>query len=240
VPLAESMDHPGPMARGVRDLALLLEVMGGLPGGVPEEVAPQNVVLGRLGGLFEDLADPVMNAAVERVAARLRAAGVTVREAAAPPGFGEVLARHRVVMGVEAAKFHEPRLRRHPDDYGPNIRSLLEEGLRVPAPEYARTKEHQRELGLAFEAYRDGLTAFLLPAARGPAPDAATTGDPAFNSPWSYTGLPVVSFPVERTPDGLPLSVQLVGLDRDEGRLFAAALLCERLVGFDVGEPPVV
>ena len=38
-----------------------------------------------------------------------------------------------------------------------------------------------------------------------------TTGDPVFNSPWSFTGLPTASFPIAFSPDGLPLSLQLVG-----------------------------
>jgi aspartyl-tRNA(Asn)/glutamyl-tRNA(Gln) amidotransferase subunit A len=235
------------MARCVRDLAMLMQGMAAAEGhdtALPDWARgaaskPGDLVLGRLRGLFEELADPVMNAALERVIVRLREAGVTVKDVVPPAGFGEVLQRHRVVMAVEAAQFHEQRLRRHPDDYEPNIRDLLEEGLRVSAPEYARTKEHQRELSHAFRHYRSGLGAFLVPAALGPAPDAATTGDPAFNSPWSYTGLPVVSFPVERTPDGLPLSVQLVGFAWLEDWLFAAAMLCEKIVGFDVGEPPV-
>ena len=58
---------------------------------------------------------------------------------ALPAAFAEVIARHRIVMGVEAAMFHEARLRRHPEDYDPNIRGLLEEGLAcrrrsTPAP----------------------------------------------------------------------------------------------------------
>ena len=36
---------------------------------------------------------------------------------------------------------------------------------------------------------------WITPATVSTAPDPSTTGDPAFNSPWSYTGLPTVSFP---------------------------------------------
>ena len=36
----------------------------------------------------------------------------------------------------------------------------------------------------------------LTPAALGPAPDPGTTGNPAFNSPWSLLGLPTITFPV--------------------------------------------
>jgi aspartyl-tRNA(Asn)/glutamyl-tRNA(Gln) amidotransferase subunit A len=70
----------------------------------------------------------------------------------------------------------------------------------------------------------------VCPAAVGTAPDTTTTGDPAFNAPWSYTGLPTVSFPIGLADDGLPLAIQLVGRPFDEAGLFAAALWCERAI----------
>jgi aspartyl-tRNA(Asn)/glutamyl-tRNA(Gln) amidotransferase subunit A len=74
----------------------------------------------------------------------------------------------------------------------------------------------------------------LAPATTGPAPDKSTTGDPAFNSPWSYTGLPVVSLPAGKTPDGLPLSIQLIGRPFAERELFTTARWCERALGTTV------
>jgi aspartyl-tRNA(Asn)/glutamyl-tRNA(Gln) amidotransferase subunit A len=66
----------------------------------------------------------------------------------------------------------------------------------------------------------------------------ATTGDPAFNSPWSFTGLPTVSLPVERDSAGLPLAIQLVGRPWTEALLLAAAAWCEEALGFSRIEPP--
>jgi Asp-tRNA(Asn)/Glu-tRNA(Gln) amidotransferase A subunit family amidase len=49
-----------------------------------------------------------------------------------------------------------------------------------------------------------------------------TTGDAAFNSPWTYLGVPCVSLP-RLTVDGMPLGVQLVGGRGAEGRLLRTA-----------------
>ncbi len=174
---------------------------------------------------------------MDRACDQLRAAGAVVSDVGLPAAFTDVLARHRIVMAVESAKFHEARLRRHPEDYDPNIRSLVEEGLVCPATEYARTKEHQRRLKKEMEACFAGVDVLLTPAAPGPAPDAATTGDPAFNSPWSYTGLPTVCFPCARSPEGLPLGLQLVGRPWGEADLLAVAAWCEDTLGFRMGEP---
>jgi aspartyl-tRNA(Asn)/glutamyl-tRNA(Gln) amidotransferase subunit A len=250
VPLAASMDHVGPMARCVGDLALLLQAIAGpdrLDPSASESFVPDYQAglrrakwfprLGRLRGLFEERADAVMREALDEACKRLGARGAVIRDVALPAGFGEVTARHRVVMGVEAAMFHEARLRRHPEDYEPNIRSLLEDGLACAPTEYARCKEHQRLLRKEMEACAGMVDALITPAAPGPAPDAATTGDPAFNSPWSYTGLPTVTFPMARDPEGLPLGLQLVGRPWGEGGLLAVAAWCEDALCFQMGEP---
>jgi Asp-tRNA(Asn)/Glu-tRNA(Gln) amidotransferase A subunit family amidase len=252
VPLAPSMDHPGPMARCVRDLALLLQVMGAgafMMDAMPNfqtlldgEMMPPK--LGRVRGLFEDLAEPTVRNMMDDVCLKLTAVMKVRRyvepiaEVALPAGFGTVLADHKIVMAVEAAEFHGDRLRRHPDDYPPRIRGLIEEGLACPAPEYLRCQDQQRRLAQEMHNYFSPdallgrrLHALIMPATTSPAPLADTTGNPAFNSPWSYSHFPSLSFATGHFVDGLPLAVQLVG-DRDrETDLFKAALWCEQALG---------
>jgi aspartyl-tRNA(Asn)/glutamyl-tRNA(Gln) amidotransferase subunit A len=247
------MDHPGPMALCVKDLAILLQAIAGPdPYDPSTDHAPSadylaaldrpasSVRLGRLHGLFDELSEPGMLAWMERVSEHLRRQGAEVVDLGLPTGFAEVLRRHRTVMAVEAASFHGPRLRRHPEDYGPNISALLEEGMSCPALEYAHCKEHQDRLSREIKKCLPEVDALLTPATRGPAPDAATTGDPAFNSPWSYTGLPTVSIPAGWSPDGLPLSIQLVGepWPSAEAHLLAVAAWCERALEFERRTPP--
>lgn len=240
LPLAPSMDHPGPMATCVYDVALVMQViadpgLGDLVSPLRRESRPP--VLGRLRGLFDDRTDAAVRASTDAACQRLAAAGATVRDVALPAAFAEILARHRIVMAVESAAYHAERLRRQPDDYGPCIRELLAEGLACPASEYVRTLEHQRELKAAMAGVFGDVEALVCPATTTPAPAAATTGDPAFNSPWSYTGLPVVSLPTGLV-GGLPVGIQLVGPARGEAGLFAAAAWAERALAVTLGEPP--
>lgn len=240
-PLADSLDHVGVFARTVDDLGMVLEAIGGYDDGDPasEDAVPFRIrqvlnseglfpILGRLRGMFDEMADDEARLAVDEALARLTVAGASIQAAELPIEFAEVLARHRMVMAVEAAAVHEESLREFPEDYLPNVRSLIEEGLRASASEYARTRAHQRRLTRAMESCFDQCDVLVCPATTDPAPDAATTGDPAFNSPWSYTGLPTVSFPVALSRDGLPLSLQLVGRRFDETNLFRIARWCER------------
>jgi aspartyl-tRNA(Asn)/glutamyl-tRNA(Gln) amidotransferase subunit A len=251
LPLAHSMDHVGPIAYCVRDLAILLQTIAG-----PEPSDPHTVALevpdyariaedpsrpprlGRLRGLFDDKAVPVVRALMDSLTKEFTSAGATVMDVAPPNAFSEVLARHRTVMGVEAAEYHAPRLRRHPEEYLPNIRSLLEEGLATTPREYCQCKAHQNLLTQAMEVCFDAVDVLLTPGATGPAPSADTTGDPAFNSPWSYTGLPTISLPARRDADGMPMAIQLVGRRWAEAPLFAVAAWCERILGYGTPLPP--
>jgi aspartyl-tRNA(Asn)/glutamyl-tRNA(Gln) amidotransferase subunit A len=242
LPLAHSMDHLGPLARCVRDVALLAGTIS--YAGECDFVSPlrgtlKPPVLGRPRGFFDRLASQAVRDMMDRVCAQLVERGARIEDVAVPAAFDEVVPCHRVVMAVEAAAYHAERLKRHPDDYGPYITGLLKEGIACPAPEYARCKAHQEELRQQMRACLDReIDAWICPATTMAAPDIGTTGDPAFNSPWSYTGLPVVSFPLGRDAEGLPLAVQLVGGAWSQGRLFEVAAWCEDAMGFDMGDVP--
>lgn len=252
LPLAHSLDHIGPMARCVRDLAPLLKSIAGPDPFDPEAstvpvsdytvqaLAPvtRPLRLGRLRGLFQQRADPEVRQTLDRVCEELRAAGAIIEELALPASFSEVVERHRVLMAVEAAAYHERRFRRHPEEYPPCVSGLLQEGLLCSAAEYARCKEHQQLLTQQMAGIASSVDALLTPATTGPAPSAETTGDPAFNSPWSYVGLPTVSFTVAFSTNGLPLSLQLAGAPWNEGSLLQVAHWCEERVGIEVNLPP--
>jgi len=243
------MDHPGPIGRCVRDLAILLQTIAGYDWDMKPALVPDFMAaldgditlsrIGRLRGLFEDRAEPAVQRMMDEVAKTLTDHGCKLVDVALPASFSDIIVRHRTVMAVEGAQFHEQRLRKHPEDYGPNITKLLKEGLACPATEYARAKEHQKQLKKEMWRAVGNPDVLLCPATTGPAPDKGTTGDPAFNSPWSYTGLPTVSFPVGLSEDGLPLAIQLVGRDNRENHLFHAALWCENRFAGRMPEPPL-
>ncbi len=250
LPFAPSLDHVGVMARCVDDVALLMQTIQGPD---PRDAATLDQTtlalfdrfgttrpcLGRPSELFEAHAEPSTLRFFEMVIRQLREAGAKVVDIALPARFADVTARHRTVMAVEAAAYHGPRLQRHADDYPPNVRQLLEEGLRCPATDYYRAKEHQRQLRDDILPSLSGCDALITPATPGPAPNASTTGDPVFNAPWSYTGLPTVSLPAAFTEAGLPLSIQLVGAPWSEPRLFAVARWCEQRLALERRQPPL-
>lgn len=245
VPLAFGLDHPGPMARCVNDLAILLSVIAGpdprdplaevVPVGEYTEAIARRTAPPRLGFVehfFQQGADLSIQRAVERTLARLRENGAAVNIAELPASFDETVLMHRRLMTVGAADFHRRWFPQHRNEYGPKIASLLDEGLATSAVDYAEAVAHQqrfqREIAKALEPF----DALIMPATPSTAPPRDSTGDPRFNSPWSYSGLPIASLPCCVAADGLPVAVQLAAPRFAEGPLLAAAAWCERALGF--------
>jgi aspartyl-tRNA(Asn)/glutamyl-tRNA(Gln) amidotransferase subunit A len=200
---------------------------------LPVRDAPPRLLRPR--GFYDRLAEPVMGEAFETALAALVGAGAEVTEVPDDAfDFEAIVRHHRVLMAAQAAMEHEARLSDHRDDYATHIRALVEEGLSIPAIDYLRSEhDHwKRKADLLREPFhRERIDALVTPATIGPAPGPQTTGDPAFNSPWSYLGWPAVSFPIGLSPDGLPLAIQLVGRrGYVEHDLLTTASWCEDVI----------
>ena len=229
IPVAPSLDHPGPIARTVGDLRIMLQALTGTACVDSEHLAMSRLKLGRLRGFFEDRVDSQLGEIMDATIDQFASAGATIVDIDVPDEFTDVLLHHRRIMAAEVAKSHRDRFREHRDDYGPCVASLIEEGLGTCFDDYSRSKAHQRALTAAMAAlFQQPIDVLLTPATTGPAPDTTTTGDPCMNSPWSYTGLPTVSFPIGLSTDRLPLAIQLAGPHRQDWRLLDVAEACER------------
>lgn len=152
VPVASSLDHPGPIAQTVGDLRIMLQALTGtacVESGIP---AMSRLKLGRLRQFFEDRVDPQLNDALDATFNRFASAGATIIDVDVPREFSEVLVHHRRIMATEAATWHRERFREHRDDYGPRVASLIEEGLRTNFDDYSASKAHQQALTKAMAA----------------------------------------------------------------------------------------
>lgn len=232
-PVSSRLDHVGPLARAVADLAILLRAMADVPN-AKSEFTPvaQPPRLGAPESFFSERAAPEIAAATRDALAKLERGGAVLLPVALPESFNEVHRMHRRIMAYDAAEFHRARLRATPEGFGPNIRGLLEEGLALSRGEYEEALGHQQQFRAEILSTLDEVDALVTPATVTVAPGRESTGDGAFNAPWSYAGTPTVSFPCALTETGLPAALQLVGRPYDEWRLLQIAGWCERRFNF--------
>ncbi len=247
-PVSFHLDHVGVMARSAADCAALLATIAGDdahdPGAVPREefsldeclahVAMQKPPrLGIARSFFFDGADAEVAELTEAAILRLRDAGAQVVDVPLPAGFDQAHAMHRRVMAAEAADFHRTAFGAPRAGYGPNMAGLLAEGFGVSIADYQAALRHQHAFRQAVARTLAGMDALVTPATPAPAPAGLdSTGDPRFNSPWSFSGVPTVSIPIGLVRSGLPISLQLVGPAWSEARLLATAIWCERTLDY--------
>ena len=252
VPVSWSLDTVGILTRRVADAALLLQAMAGYddqdPGSanrpVPdyqEELArwegpPRIGLLNR--GYFFDRATAEVQRHTAAAAQKLAQAGAVIEERELPASFATAAESQRIVMNVECAAFHEEWFRHRADEYGPCLRANIEMGLLIPAVTYLQAQRLRRQFRRDLTRLAAGVDALLTPATPAPAPrDLTTTGDAAFQAPWTSAGLPTIVIPSGLAGDGLPLGIQLAGLPFAEGRLLAVAEWCETALGVDLRPP---
>ncbi|MGH7856354.1 MAG: amidase, partial [Candidatus Binatia bacterium] len=161
-PLAPSLDHVGPFARTVADVAAIFGVIAGFDprdprsrrGAVPEcSASLDGTARGLRIGIDERLCtsrvEAEVAASVLRAARVLAEMGGELRDVAVP-SLEDGVNAWSVIFAAECAATHEETYAKHGEDYGPGIRQFLESGLQVRGVDYARAWETRLALRRAF------------------------------------------------------------------------------------------
>ncbi|MDN4985474.1 AtzE family amidohydrolase [Bradyrhizobium arachidis] len=228
-PFVASLDHLGPFARSVTDLALAYDAMQGpdaddgacttrgLEPTLPLLANPiSDLRIAIAGGHFQKNVFPEAVEAVSRVATALGAAKVVD-----VPEASRARAAAYVITTTEGASLHLDRLRKRPNDFDPAVRDRLIAGAMVPAPLVDRAQKFRRWYRAQFAEIFKSVDVLLAPATPCTAPKL---GQVNFNldgvelpvranigihtQPISFIGLPVVAVPVPLEP--LPIGVQII------------------------------
>jgi len=234
-PFVSSLDHLGPLARSVRDLALSYDLMQGPeawgpqrdPGCAQRAVEAVTPLLGRgatglrigvLGGHFQANAQPQALAALSQVARALDA-----HEQVELPLVEAGRAAAFLITNAEGGALHLDDLRRRAGDFEPLSRDRFLAGALLPAAWVARAQRVRHAYAQAaarlFERF-DVLLAPATPTAATPIGcewlDIGGQRHPlrphmgVLTQPISCIGLPVVAVPVWAPGHHLPLGVQVI------------------------------
>ncbi|KQP39337.1 AtzE family amidohydrolase [Methylobacterium sp. Leaf106] len=247
-PFVGSLDHLGPMARSVTDLALSYDAMQGpdpddpvATTRAPDPAMPSlddgigDLRIAMAGGYFARGGDHEAFMAVETLAASLGCGRrVEIPEAA------RARAAAYLITAAEGAALHLDRLRTRAADFDPAVRDRLIAGAMIPAPFVERAQRFRRWYRAAMlDLFRE-VDIILAPSTPCRAPksgqvtfelDGVTLPVRAnigvFTQPISFIGLPVVAVPV-RLDDSLPLGVQVIAAPWREDLALRVARHLER------------
>lgn len=248
-PFVASLDHVGPFARSVRDLAVSFDVMHGPDPLDPvasrresEETAPQiehgaeGLRIARAGGYFAEHGLPEVFEPVQRAAAALGATDVV-----AIPGADQARAAAYLITACEGANLHREDLQQRPQDFDPLTLPRFLAGSLLPANWYVQAQRFRSVFRDQVREIFSKVDVLLAPATPCPAvrigqPTILLNGTEVasrpnigiFTQPVSYIGLPVVTVPVF-LQGSLPLGVQVIGAPYQEAKVLRVAWELERL-----------
>jgi Asp-tRNA(Asn)/Glu-tRNA(Gln) amidotransferase A subunit family amidase len=244
----------GPMARTVADLKVLFEVMQG-PDDSDTYSAPVplrwpsdgEVKKLRVGYFEDDGRTPVTaetRAALRTAVEALRGAGFQVEEFR-PDGLEDARLLWREFFVVAGGMLLRPMFKDREGDLSPILREFLEwSAERKHTAETLLDAWTRRDLARSqFQNQMQKYPIILCPAAAIP---AFRHGERSWNvegqtvvylDAWSYTewfnllGNPAAVVPVGRSPEGLPIGVQVVGRMWEEERVLSVLAVLERECG---------
>ena len=247
-PFVSSLDHIGPFARSVADLAAIYDTLQGPdardpvctarapePAAPDLESGPHHLRIAVLGGYFSSGGDEAAHRAVDRVAAAL-----DVSRRIELPMVEQARAAAFLITASEGGRLHVERLRTRAEDFDPSTRARLLAGALLPAAWYVQAQKFRAWWGDQIRAVFRDVDVLLAPATPVPATvlgqvmmaiggrDVLVRPNLGlFTQPISFIGLPVVAAPIQ-SAGGLPIGVQLISAPLAEASLLRLARHLEK------------
>jgi len=263
-PLSWSLDTVGPMARRVRDAALILNVIAGhdsrdtssanrpaedFTDTLGQEI--KDLLIGIPKEFFFDIIDPEVRDAVYQAAHVLEGLGASVEEVSVPVLEHSLTISSNILL-TEAAEVHLDHLRERADDISADVRTKFEMGALTPATDYIKAQRARRVFNRKITETMLNYDILLAPTAPIGAPKLSektvrvgSKTEPKLSllsrltRPFNICGVPTISVPCGFTSSGLPIGMQLAGRLFDEATVLRVAYAYEQATDWHTRRPPV-
>ncbi|MEH6472244.1 MAG: amidase [Halopseudomonas sp.] len=261
-PLAESLDHVGPMARTVADCAALLNVIAGpdpkdlttikqptpdYSQALAQDVKGMKIGIDRNYVLMNTA--PELSEAVMAAVDKFQQLGAEIVDVDTT-GIMETNAHWLPVTAAEAFANHRETFPSRADEYGPVFRDLLEQGSKLSAADYADAQFARARVRGAIDNALSGVDVMICPPMPMPAPPAEAFPPQGivpnddmvpvvcFSAPFNFSGHPTLTQPCGFINDTIPLALQLVAPFNAEASLIRAGNAYEQATEWHQRRPP--
>ncbi|HET7375915.1 MAG TPA: amidase, partial [Anaerolineae bacterium] len=251
------LDHVGPMARSVQDVALLLSVIAGYDHFDPYSIEDtgyksQNLELidrskFRVGmpdeSYFTDLHPETMTA-IEKAIVTIKDLGFDLRQIDLQGG-DEASAASSKILQAESAAYHQERMLMHADQIGADVLTRLKTGEEVSGIDYANARHKQVQWIHQLRQLFETIDALILPATPMPAmrideadPIKLSRGNlTRFTRMFNLSGHPAIVLTCGFTANGLPIGLQIVGAHWQEEKILQLAHAYEQATDWHTRTP---
>jgi Asp-tRNA(Asn)/Glu-tRNA(Gln) amidotransferase A subunit family amidase len=228
---AQTLDTLGLMARSVEDIELTARALTNAAR--VKWLNPQTRV--RIGVCrtynWTDAEDATQRA-IEEASHRLAKAGFAVLSRDLAPPFKDLLRTREIINDFERAHVLAHEWNTHPEQISVGLAKSIANGRSITQDRYCEAlqsvERYRRMLGDVFA----DVDVLLTPAANGEAPPGLQyTGDHRFQSIWTQLRTPTITLPTYAGPNGMPVSIQLVGPEFTDTQLLAVAELIFKTLG---------
>jgi amidase len=246
IPLAESMDHVGPMTRRVADAAAMLQVIGGPDPNDPttlDEPMPdlfaslkagvKGLRIGYDEAFVTEGIDPLLVSAIKTALDTLADMGAEIVELKMPDGSPGVADPWFVIAATEALQAHRQFFPERAEEFGPYFREFLQLGASFTEEQIADARAFRSDYSVRLNAMLQTVDAVALSAGgmTFPFSEAIQRGglegfDPFMPKvamhhtiPADFAGTPALTLPCGFTEKGIPLGIQFMGQLRSEAML---------------------
>jgi aspartyl-tRNA(Asn)/glutamyl-tRNA(Gln) amidotransferase subunit A len=247
-PLSWSMDHVGPLAHTVEDVAIAMNAMVGFdardPGSAnrtPEDylAALQAELRGLRIGVLEDdfiwdVTVPEVKAAFDQAVTQLTTLGAAA-EGVSIGNLDRISAAQFTITTAEANTYHHEMIQRAPELYHPVVRRRIEAGFFMPAAAYVQAQRVRATFDERYASLFETFDLLVTPTTPSPAPAAngLNVRLPNGEMPsrelvrltrvFNPNGLPAITVPCGFSGDGLPMGLQFIGPRFSDAQVIGAA-----------------
>lgn len=250
LPLADSLDHVGPITRSVRDAAAMLQVIAGHdpndPTSSDEPVPDYSAALGRdlkgvRVGIIRELGRDISAEVSEAFDGAMRTLGGlgAIVDEVSIPSMDAAPALAMNIMYAEGMEYHERWFTERPQDYGRGVRRMLEAAIALPATAYIRSQRARAQLMAEAMCALEGRDVLATAACMIAPMKIAEAREGKIGlaqlirhtAPFNLTGQPALAIPTGIGADRAPMAIQIIGRPFDESSVLRVADAYERVRG---------
>jgi aspartyl-tRNA(Asn)/glutamyl-tRNA(Gln) amidotransferase subunit A len=256
LPLAPSLDTPGPMARSVEDAALLYSVMQGPdpldkltllapPPSDPFATLRRGVKglrLARMPASERNGCAPDMLAAYDAALDVLARLGAEIVDVKLPIAFADATMATGRIIGSEAYRLEGDLVDNPALPIDPAVRPRIQLGRDIRAHQYLAALAERDRMKADFLAALDGIDALLTPTTQSaaiPVDEIDQDTTPAqFTRVFNLLEMCALALPDGFTAEGLPLSLQIACRPYDEAMALRIGWAYQQATDWHLRRPP--